>query len=336
MKRTDKAAGKALIKSGWLFLILAGLAHGSARAEEPKESPLVTAAKTLTLSGYAQFLAANWDPGVDSLSVRRARLGLGGELVRHLKFKLSVDLVKSPVLLDALVEFEPSKAIGFRIGQFLVPFSLESSSPTRDIDMVNRSAVVDALAPGRDIGASGRDVGAVLYGSYSIAEYSAGLFNGSGLNKADTDSHKDLSGRVVLRPFKLLSFGASIYRGKLESTPGGPLVTRNKEGIEATIVLMAFSLKSEYIHAVDDTVSKAGWYVQAGVFAVPGKLQALLRYDHLDLDRAAPDDAKSVATAGVTWFIRGATKLQVNYELHRLEAGGKEKSGLLAQFQAAF
>lgn len=336
MKQIRAADGRTIIKTAGLLLALAVLAQGLARAEEPKESPLVTAAKSLTLGGYAQFLAADWDPGVDSLSVRRARLTLGGELVKHLKFKLSVDLVKSPVLLDALVEFEPSKAIGFRIGQFLVPFSLESSSPTRDIDMVNRSAIVDALAPGRDIGASGRDVGAVLYGSYAIAEYSVGLFNGSGLNRADTNSHKDLSGRVVLRPFKAFSFGASLYRGKIESIPDGPLVARNKEGLEAAVVLKAFSLKSEYIHAVDDTVSKAGWYVQAGLFALPGKLQALLRYDALDLDRAVANDAKNVITAGVNWFIRGATKLQVNYEIHRLQAGGKEKSGLLAQFQAAF
>lgn len=319
-----------------LVLLAAALAGGAALAEEPKESPFVTAAKSLTLSGYAQFLAVAWDPGVDTFSLRRARIGLSGDILKNLKFKVVVDVVKSPALLDAIVEFEPSKILGVRVGQFLVPFSLESITPTRDLDMVNRSPVVDALAPGRDIAGSGRDAGVALYGSYSIAEYSLGFFNGSGLNKADTNSHKDFSGRMVFHPLKFLSVGASIYRGKQDSTPEAPLVRRDKEGLEAAFVFKAFSLKSECIHARDDLVSKAGWYLQAGFFALPAKLQALLRYDWLDLDRSAAGDAKNVISAGINWFILGKTKLQVNYELHRLQGGGRDKSGLLAQFQAAF
>jgi phosphate-selective porin len=296
----------------------------------------MTALKSLTLSCYAQFLAVDWDPGLDSFSVRRARVGLSGEIVKNLRFKVAVDVVKSPALLDASVEFEPSRIVGIRIGQFLVPFSLESVTPTRDIDMVNRSTVVEALAPARDISSSGRDVGAALYGSYSIVDYALGLFNGSGVNKTDTNSHKDLSARIVFHPLNFLSVGASLYRGKQDSSPGAPLVRRDKEGLEAAFVLKAFSIKSEFLHARDDLVSKAGWYVQAGFFAVPGKLQTLVRYERLDLDRAVSGDATNVISAGINWVIVGRTKLQVNYEIHRLQAGGKDKSGLLAQFQVAF
>ncbi|MGZ7046323.1 MAG: porin [Candidatus Aminicenantales bacterium] len=270
------------------------------------------------------------------LSLRRARITLSGDILKNLKFKVGVDVVKSPALLEAIVEFEPSKILGLRVGQFLVPFSLESTTPTRDLDMVNRSPVVDTLAPGRDNGSSGRDIGTALYGSYAFLEYTVGLFNGSGINKADTNSHKDWSGRLVAHPLKFLSVGASLYRGKQDSTPDAPLVRRDKEGLEAALVLKAFSLKSEYIHARDDLVSKAGWYVQAGFFALPATLQALLRYDWLDLDRSVAGDAKNVLSAGINWFILGRTKLQVNYEIHRLQGGGRDKSGLLAQFQAAF
>lgn len=319
-----------------LTLLAAALLCGTALADEPKESPFVTAAKSLTLSGYAQILAVEWDRGVDTFSLRRARIGLSGDILKNLRFKVLVDVLKSPALIDALVEFEPSKILGLRGGQFLVPFSLESTTPTRDLDMVNRSPVVDTLAPGRDNASSGRDIGTALYGSFAIFEYTAGLFNGAGINKADTNSHKDWSGRLVVHPLKFLSVGASLYLGKQDSTPGAPLVRRNKEGLEAALILKALSLKSEYIHAQDDLVSKAGWYVQAGFFALPAKLQALLRYDWLDLDRSVAGDAKNVISAGINWFILGKTKLQLNYEIHRLEGGGRDKSGLLAQFQAAF
>jgi len=319
-----------------LALLAVALFSGPALAEEPKESPFVTAAKSLTLSGYAQVLAVEWDHGVDTFSLRRARVGLSGGLLKNLKFKLVVDLVKSPALLDALVEFEPSKIVGLRFGQFLVPFSQESVTPTSELDMVNRSPVVEALSPGRDNTSSGRDIGAVLYGSYAVFDYTVGLLNGAGTNKADTNSHKDWSGRVVFHPLKHVSVGGSLYRGKQDSAPGAPLVRRNKEGLEAAVVIKAFSLKSEYIHAQDDIVSKSGWYVQTGFFAIPTKLQALLRYDSLDLDRSIAGDGTNVISAGINWFILGRTKLQVNYEIHRLQGGGRDKSGLLAQFQAAF
>lgn len=332
---TEKTNKTALRRAG-LALLAAALICGTALAEEPKESPFVTAAKTLTLSGYAQVLAVEWDRGVDTFSLRRARIGLSGDILKNLKFKITVDVVKSPALLEALVEFEPSKILGLRVGQCLIPFSLESITPTRDLDMVNRSPVVDTLAPGRDNGSSGRDIGTALYGSYAIFEYTVGLFNGAGINKADTNSHKDWSGRLVAHPLKFLSVGASIYRGKQDSTPEAPLVRRDKEGLEAALILKAFSFKSEYIHARDDLVSKAGWYVQAGFFALPAKLQALLRYDWLDLDRSVAGDAKNVISTGINWFILGKTKLQLNYEIHRLQGGGRDKSGLLAQFQAAF
>jgi phosphate-selective porin len=332
MEKTEKK----LLAMTALTLLAALFMAVPAPAEEGKDSPLVTAAKSLKLSGYAQFLAVDWDKDVDSFSLRRARLTLTGDIVKNLRFKITVDFVKSPALLDALVEFEPSKAIGLRFGQFLVPFSLESVTPTRDLDMVNRAAVVDTLVPGRDNGSSGRDIGAALYGSFSILDYTLGLFNGSGINKADTDSHKDLAGRIVLHPFKALSVGGSLYLGKLSPSPQVPLVRRNREGLEAALLISRFMLKSEYIHAEDALVSKAGWYVLGGFFAIPGRLQALARYDSLDLDRAVPDNGKNVISMGLNWFIMGQTKLQVNYEIHRLETGVREKSGVLAQFQAAF
>jgi len=331
-----KTAERTLLKAVGLVLAAAILIPGPARAEEPKDSPVVTALKSLRLGAYAQVYAGAWDEDTDTFSLRRARIALAGELVKNLRFRLNFDVVKSPALLDAEVEFEPSRIVGLKFGQFRLPFSLESFNSTADLDMVNRTSVVDALAPGRDNGSSGRDIGLAFFGNYSVLEYMFGLFNGAGINKTDTNDHKDWSGRVVLRPVKSLAVGGSLYRGMLGASPSVPLVRRDKEGLEAVLTVKGFSLKSEYIHAKDDVVSKAGWYAQAGLFALPGKLQALLRYDFLDLDRAVPADAKNVITVGVNWFIKGRTKLQVNYELHRLEAGGTEKSGLLAQFQAAF
>jgi len=326
---------KPLAKAG-LVCLVAAFAAAFGLAEEKKPSPAVTALQSLKLSGYAQIFGVDWDRGTDTFSLRRARVALAGEIVKNLRFKLNVDLVKSPTLLDAEIDFMPTAIAGVRLGQFRVPFSLESFTSTSDLDMINRTSVVEALAPGRDNSSSGRDVGVVLFGSHSFLEYTLGFVNGSGINKTDTNSHKDFSGRIVLRPFRFLAVGGSLYLGRQTVVADEPLVARNKEALEAVLAFKGFSLKSEYIHAQDDLVSKSGWYAQAGFFALPGKIQALVRYDSLDLDRAVPDNGTNVIALGVNWFIAGKTKLQLNYEIHRLEAGGRDRSGLMAQFQAAF
>jgi Rrf2 family protein len=335
-KKMPKTIKRKLLKTAALALLAATLLPAAVRADETKDSPVTTALKSLQLSGYFQVEGVDWDKGVDTFSLRRARPTLSGEILKGLKFKVSVDLVKSPVLLDALVEFEPARALGVRVGQFLVPFSLESVTPTSDLDMVNRAAVVDTLVPGRDNGSSGRDIGAAFYGTYSIFEYTLGLFNGAGANKSDTNSHKDWGGRIVLRPLSFLAVGGSLYRGRQSATATDPLLKRDREGLEAAILYKRASLKGEYIHATDDLVSKSGWYVQGGFFALRAKLQALVRYDTLDPDRSVAGNAQNVIAFGVNWFIKGRTKLQVNYEVHTLEGGAHQKSGLLAQFQAGF
>jgi phosphate-selective porin len=309
---------------------------GSAFAQEKKDTAVSTFLQSLKLGGYIQVFGVDWDKDTDTFSLRRARVALTGEIVKNLKFKLNVDVVKSPALLDAEVEFAPTKIAGLRIGQFRVPFSLESYTSTADLDLINRAAAVDTLAPGRDNGSSGRDVGTVVFGGTSWVEYVVGLVNGAGINKADTNSHKDFSGRIVLKPVKFLAVGGSLYRGRQTVTADAPLVARNKEGLEAVLSVSRFTAKGEYIHAQDDLISKSGWYAQAGYFALPGKLQAVVRYETLDLDRAVPDNGTNITTLGVNWIIAGKTKLQLNYEIHGLEAGGRAKSGIMAQLQAAF
>lgn len=324
--------------TGFLAAAVLGLhlLGGPAVAQEKKESPVTSFLQNLKLSGYLQAYGAAWDPGTDTFQLRRARLVLNGQIVKDLSFKISFDLARSPALLDAQIEFAPFQAAGLRFGQFVVPFSLDNVTSVADIELVNRPAVVEALAPSRDIGSSGRDVGLAAFGRWTIAEYAVGFFNGSGLNKADTDGHKDFGGRVVLKPIKALALGGSLYRGQRAPAEGEPLADRNKEGLEALVTLDRVMLKGEYIHARDGLVSKAGWYATAGVFALPRKIQALVRYDALDLDRAVTGDGKHIVTFGLNWYVAGRTKLQVNYEIHTLQTGGREKSGLLAQFQAAF
>lgn len=306
------------------------------RAEDKKESPAVTAGKALKLSGTVQMQGIFQDPGVDSYAARRVRLSLSGDVVKNLRFKLTVDMAKTPTLLDAFAEFQPSAALGVRFGQFLVPFSLESLTSVSDLDTVNRAQATEKLAPGRDISAQGRDVGLAVYGKASLFEYTAALVNGSGLNKPDANEHKDLAGRFLVRPAGWVSLGASLYRGRQSAPAPALLLARDREGLELAISRGPATVRAEYIHAKDGTISRSGGYVQAGWMLLKDKLQAVAKFDTLDLDRSRKGDRTDAWTAGLNWYIQGKNKLQVNYEYRRPETGTGTVNALLAQFQIYF
>ncbi|MCJ7644420.1 MAG: OprO/OprP family phosphate-selective porin [Candidatus Aminicenantes bacterium] len=325
---------RPLIPGAALFavLVLAGVSFG----QDKKEPTFLSISKAFKLSGWTQFQYVGWDKGVDNFSVRRSRLTLAGDILKKMHYKLQIDFAKTPTLLDAIVEVEFSQAFQLRVGQFLVPFSLENLTATSDVDMINRSQPEEKLAPGRDNASQGRDVGVAVFGNTSIVEYTAAIVNGAGFNKADTNSRKDLVGRVVLHPLKYLSVGGSFYKGKQSAAAEAPLVTRDKAGLELALVFDRASLKSEFYYAKDDKLTRNGWYVQGGYFVLPKKVQALVKYDVVDMDRTLSGDRVGRTTAGVNWFLSGRTKLQLNYELYKLESGKTDNQAILAMLQVAY
>ena len=308
---------------------------GISAAQNSPPQPAVTSTKAILLNGYTQILYKHdWTSGSDGFQVRRGRLGISGDVAKNISFKFLFDIAKTPYLIDAQVDVAFSKQFTFRFGQFKVPFSLESYTSTADLDTINRAQVVDKLSPGRDIGASGRDVGASVWAKWSIADINLALLNGSGINKADMDKHKDIAGRVVLAPLDWLRVGAAIYDGEV-STTSGP-ARRDRTGLEVALWRGEFSFKAEYISAADGRMKANGWYAQAGYFILPKQVQAVLKFDSFDKNRDLGSDRSDVLTIGVNWFFTTKTKLQVNYERIRLETGKALGNVLLAQFQAGF
>jgi phosphate-selective porin len=328
--------GARLVRHSAFFALAAIVAAGAASGQDKKESPAVTASRSFQLSGYTQFLYNYFEKGVDSFSIPRARLTLSGGLVKNVRFKIQIDGVKSPALIDAMLDVQFKPYFGLRVGQYYVPFSLENTTSDSDLDLINRSQVVNSLAPGRDIGAQGRDIGGMLMGKYSIFEYYAGVFNGAGINRLDTNKDKDVSARLIVRPVRGLAVGGSLYGGRYSATQGAPAVTRNKAGLEAVFTTGALCLKGEFISAKDDLTSKSGWYAQGTYDFLKRKFQAAARWDTLDPNLDLGENRLDNFTLGGTWFIWEKTKLMVNYILSRAEGQGTTNQTLAVQFQAAF
>jgi phosphate-selective porin OprO/OprP len=156
---------------------------------------------------------------IDNFSVRRLRPYLRGRVARRFEFYLNPDFVGGTLVVqDAYVDTVFAPAFRVRAGKGKTPFGLERLHPASNILFMER-AFPTALAPNRDIGVQ-------VLGDLSggVVSYLAGVMNGvadGGSADVDTNDGKDLSGRVIFRPFtkradaalRALGFGLSGSRG---------------------------------------------------------------------------------------------------------------------------
>jgi phosphate-selective porin len=316
-------------------------------AQEAKDQPsALTATVPLKVSGYTQvrFGLVNDDyttlfnnNGPTSFQLYRARLGLEGEIVKGIRYKFVFEAARTPLLLDAMIEFSLVRNGFLRIGQFKVPFSQENLLSASSLDTINLAQSTSKLVPGRDNGANGRDIGALGDYRYGTFEAVAAVLNGSGINKADPDAKKDIALRATWAPLDFLTVGASEYVGHtIPATSTSPVFKRDRTGLDLTVIKGPWLVRGEYVYAVDNLKDASGFYVLGGYFVLPKKLQVVVRYDTLDLDLDLAGNRSTIFLAGLNWFLASKTKLQVNCELGKLEDRSLVFSALLAQFQIGF
>ena len=136
---------------------------------------------------------------VDTFAIRRARPYLRGRLSRRFEFYLNPDFAGGTLTLqDAYLDTIFSPAFRVRVGKAKTPFGLERLHSASNLLFFNR-ALPTSLVPNRDLGI--QVLGDVAGGSVS---YAAAVTNGvpdGGSADLDTSDSKDLSARVVVRPF---------------------------------------------------------------------------------------------------------------------------------------
>jgi hypothetical protein len=326
--------------------------------EAKKTSFTVTGKRPIKVAGYLhEKFTSSSEAGVsDGFEVRRARLGLTGDATDKLDFKVSWELsgartavssvdfggstvtttkVGKPILVDMALGYKLPNDRRIQIGQFHIPFSIESISPASKIDFINRPRVVDTLVPGRDTGNMSRDQGLQYSGATSggQVQYFAALFNGAGINATEDNNHKDPALRLVYNSPKGLWLGASYFNGAL----GAAETARRRLGFEAIYDRKDWALKGEYIRADDAAGDADGWYGTV-LHRFSPKLDGIIRYDLFDPNKDAGDDAFRTLTAGLNWKLNkdGYSRWQLNYEWKREEGPQVSNNQLLAQFQAGF
>lgn len=323
--------------------------------------PISSITAKMTLNGYSQvrYQYNFTDPALgkpaNGFDIRNARLFLRGTVLKNLSYNFQADFAPPTVrLMDATAVYTYNKFAKLTVGQQKAPISYESLRTDYDIHSINRSQAVEALtARSRDVLATansttavnnnGRDIGLLFSGGIPNAatnsnwvDYSLGLFNGSGINVSDADAHKDIAGRVVVRPIKNLAIGGSFYNGK--ATYGADKKTpkdRNRFGFDVAYedgkrIYAVF----EYLQGVDSTTNKGGYYGLVEGYFIPKKFAALVKYDSYDPNMDKDKDATSVISFGLNYYFAQFTKIQLQYDIRHEDGADTQKKNDLLSVQA--
>lgn len=321
------------------------------QTDATRKSFPIASTRLIQFSGYTQIRYQQLEEsGKNSgFDIRRARLDIKGSLTPYFAYRLQTEFAGSPKLLDAYAEIKVADYFNITAGQFKVPFSLENLTSSNKLEMIDPSQVVEALvARGKDIlgNTNGRDIGIQAGGTFlkvnglPLIEYRLGIFNGSGINVADTaNSNKDLAARLIFNPVKGLSFGGSYYDGwDKVSKPdvAGKSQVRDRMGFEISWVLPRFSARGEYINGKDGKTKRAGWYLQTGYFVIPQKMQFLARYDTYDPDTSKPDNMTTNYTIGGNFNFNTWSRLQAFYTIRQEEGTSVGNNYFSLQYQIGF
>ncbi len=282
-------------------------------------------------TGYVQVRETYRDEVGLNASINRARLTAFGTVVKDVTWRVqgefrtgSVGTGKASVALqDGYIRYKPGQ-LGIQAGQFKTPFTREFITSLADVETADRAAVVDSLAPKRDLGVM------VDYAIGSVSTLTLGAFNGEGQNvTANTDSTLLWVGRATLRPIAFVTLGANFASYGSDST---------RYGVDAAVDYMGAAFEGEYIgqHRDGGIVDDNGWYAQ-GTYRVLPWVQLVLKQE--DFRRSEISEAlhNQATTGGVNVeFGGGKVRLLANYVSRKIGTPGDRKSQLITQAQVKF
>jgi hypothetical protein len=327
-----------------LFAFCLSMYASPARAEQEFN---VTAPVKVKLGASVQadyFEAVNVAGG---FRIKRARLRLTAVSpeVPQASMRLQTEFVASPALLDLVIDWADQRGLPdwlkwkASVGQFKPPFSREHLANDDLIPTLNRTNVVEALAPGRDTASRGREPGAMLEvsaspwgrGDWLVAR--AGAFNGEGTAAAgstDKNDQKDFVGRLEWAPYSFLSLGGSTVQGRL----GSPRRIKQRNGWDIEARYGPATVTFEYLFGRTADKRAKGAYAQAVVWVWKEEVQAVYRWDWFDPDLGAGSDRVYTTTLGLNWYPAKVVRLTFNQELKREEGPriSNDTSTLSAQY----
>ncbi len=310
----------------------------------------------------------------DRFYLRRARLNVTGKFLEEFDFRLEMDLSGNlgtttglrAQMTDGYITWNRYREANVRVGQFKTGFGFEQLYPDPRLLTIERTLANDRLTLSRQVGVQ---VGGELLDQRMT--YALGAFNGNGVNNGANDDNRFLQvGRLTALPWRGSMFGgpatwsvgvngysthdANVSPGTelgFDSTPATAdrdnifAGQRDGAGIDTQFVSGRFELWLEGLKVTwkptslrpRSKIESEGWYVQAGAFVIPQRLQVVLKSESFDPRKDAALDEIRTETLGLNWYLKGHDlKLMADYLRVHQDREPKDQDKVLARLQVLF
>lgn len=313
-----------------------------------------------TLEGYGQ---ANYNvtdadgEKTDGFELSRFMLMTAADLTPKLKMYLMLDVASKTsdkVLHEYWGQYKVCDELSIKFGQYKTDFSMENPmSPTAvgNIYFHDGVAYMAGMAGDPVYGNyAGRDMGLTLSGSalpaadgHKYLSYSAGLFNGSGMNKSDNNTQKDLVLKLGFSPVNNFTLAASAYLGTgfaIANDPYGQFLSgqnykrqRVSLGFEAKTAPLY--LRSEYIRGWNEGTPSQTAYGEAWLHVLPKqRVDVILDYEYFDRNIHLFDATRNYM-AGLQWWFHKQCRISSLFQ-YKDPATGGHTSRWVTQLQLRF
>lgn len=288
------------------------------------------------MHGFLQGRYTDVESTPNLLEIRRARVIVTGDPLSKLSYRFQVDVAKRPYLMDASLTWKFSRFLSLAAGQMKIPFSAESIVSDNRNAPVARSRAVLALAPGRDTGVQGRDVGLQtsggIHGSNGpILEYAAGVFRGQTFVAAPKIHYNATAARMLVHPLRGLSVGADWYGS---FTAPAHLVKRREE-VEGEYDRGRLDIRAEQIWARDGTLERRGGYL-LGTWRYNRNWEVVTRADWLTADTRKPNTTSIAYIGGANHYLWNHVKIGLDGGAQHAQGPNTWSSVLFAQVMIFF
>lgn len=302
-------------------------------------------AADVTVSGYVQYQytarQTNEDTPISTnFGLKAARLKGACKVTDKISTYALIDGAKSLSVLEAVVDYAHAPFLTLRAGQFQVPFGYETQNANFDVEVTERSQIVSALWCNGSTSGYLRDQGVMAMGQHKLFNYKVACVNGTGLNVADNNNHKDIVARLGAGIPMFAGLGFSVLQGTWPN--GAESVDRTAFGFDMFLDTGKLLFQTEYITAEGAAESATtawdgkfgGYYVTLGYRVTP-LVEPVFKYDKYDPDKDTDDDELTNMYFGVNLNFEGKARLQTIYKMAD-EEEDVDNNVLIIQAQAKF
>ena len=265
------------------------------------------------------------------LKAKNLFISVNGKLNNSFRYGFLVEMV-NPSVQEFWGEWTAAKQLNLKVGQFkspftmesqLVPATLETAAYSRTIsNLVGYAGDDDVLKKQNNKNNFGRDAGVMISGelipmaNHSLIQYSAGMFQGTGVTTGETNNGKDFAGILLFQPMKGLRVGGGAYFGQATYLKtGGSTVSdhvRNRWYLSVDYKSDRFYARTEWVHGNDGGIDKEGVYGLGLFYLIPKKLNVLGKVDYYNSNKDINSEVIDY-TIGINYYFYPMCRVQLNY-----------------------